>query len=686
MGDSDASARRVAWWALIAAIALVPLANTVLTLPLTGQTITFEMYDLPKVFLLRVAILIATAAWTWSAVSRGIVRRTPVDGLVLAIVGWVGLTTVLSISPVTSFLGQYRRDEGLLMWVTYALLFFLTVQLVDTTAKIRRLAEVIALVSAPIAVFGVLQFLGLDPVPWQDLSYAGRAFSTYGNPEPLGNYLMFSLPLSAALMIAEKDQRRRSIWWICLTLNLTCMLVTFTRAAWIGGAVSLLMLGAFAWTRRAYVMRQLDVAMGAVAASAVGLVVALSAARDDQVANVPARLATLFEFDAGSGRTRLDLWVSTIDAIQAQPIFGFGPDTYGLFFPAFRTAEYYWYAASLSSADNAHSYPLHLASTIGIPGMALVVGLLAWVGFLFARKVAKAHGRSPAGTGEVVAVGFGAALAGYFVCLLFGMSTAGTTFLMWIAMGVLVSPMARSVEFTRSARTRPTAWSATAACVLLIALAAVPVAADRAQLVSQRISTGEVRLQQAERSVRIAPYIEEYQRHRYVVRSETARNAILSGLEGGVEPTEQMRLAFDDALDEIDDAIERAPWYVPHYEFKAMACNFAVEYLDESYAARAEHVADRGLDRFPNTPILLFERARARLAMGHARDAEADLVSALTLDPRLTEATVLLSHSLVSRGEQQAALSVLNQYEPSVSDKDAVRNAIATIEQSLEAQ
>lgn len=655
MGDSQLSARHVAWAALIAAAALVPLANTVFTLPFASETITFEMYDVPKVFVLRVAVLIAIAAWSWSAVSDGRIRRAPVDGLVLVLLGWIGLSTLLSISPITSLFGQYRRDEGLLMWVTYALLFFLTVQLADSAARVRRLASVIALTSVPVAGYGALQFLGMDPVVWPGLDYATRAFSTYGNPAPLGNFLMFSLPLSAALMIAEKDLRKRSLWWMCMTLNLVCTVVTFTRAAWIGGTISLLIVGVFAWRRRAYVASWLDAAMGAAAVTALTFVVALSAAGNDRVANVPARLATLFEFDSGSGRTRLELWASTLEAIGTRPVFGFGPDTYGLFFPAFRTPEYYRYAAALSTADNAHSYPLHLASTIGVPGLALLVGLLVWVGFLFVRRVVV--GKTPSSNvGDVVvASGFGAALAGYFVCLLFGISTSGTTFLMWISMGVLVSPSARRVEFTASKWTRSWAWVLTATCVLLIASAVTPVIADRAQLISRRLSAGDDRAVQASRSVRWAPYVEEYRRYEYVTRSEAARNAILAELRADREPTAQMRLDFDAALDEIDEAIERAPWYAPHYEFQAVACNFAAEHLDPSYAARAEAVADQGLDRFPNTPTLLLERAHTHLMRGYALDAEADLVTALSLDPRL-------------------------------STEDAVRNAIVSIEQSLEGQ
>ena len=94
-----------------------------------------------------------------------------------------------------------------------------------------------------VAAYGVLQSLGRDIVQWGKLPFeANRAFSTYGNPDLLGGFLMFSVFISIGLALSEERLSWRAVYWTGFLLNMWCLVVAFTRSAWVGSVVGLFFL------------------------------------------------------------------------------------------------------------------------------------------------------------------------------------------------------------------------------------------------------------------------------------------------------------------------------------------------------------------------------------------------------------------------------------------------------------
>ena len=76
------------------------------------------------------------------------------------------LTSFTSISLATALFGKYRRFEGFFSFLTYAVVYFLAVQLADRPSRIRSIARTLLISGAIVAFYGVLQYLGLDPISW----------------------------------------------------------------------------------------------------------------------------------------------------------------------------------------------------------------------------------------------------------------------------------------------------------------------------------------------------------------------------------------------------------------------------------------------------------------------------------------------------------------------------------------
>ena len=132
LGRHETSREKVAWVSLHAL--RVPRADRDVqphVAPRHRQSasapLTYDQFDIVKVFVMRACTLVALAGVGLALFMRGgRVRRTQ-GRLADPRVPRVGalLTTFTSIHPPTALFGKYRRFEGLLSFVNYAVVFFL---------------------------------------------------------------------------------------------------------------------------------------------------------------------------------------------------------------------------------------------------------------------------------------------------------------------------------------------------------------------------------------------------------------------------------------------------------------------------------------------------------------------------------------------------------------------------------
>ncbi|MEI7902225.1 MAG: glycosyl hydrolase, partial [bacterium] len=300
------------------------------TLPLT-----YDQFDIVKVFIMRAFALGGLAAWSFQFFFKGgKLRRTKLDWLIVGFLGWVLLTSFTSISPATALFGKYRRFEGFFSFLTYAVVYFLVVQLADRPSRIRSLARTFMISGIIVAGYGVLQYLGLDPVSWgANLPFeANRGFSTFGNPDLLGGFLIFPLAVSVSLALSERETGWRIFYWSTFLVTMAAWITAFVRGAWLGGGLALILVIIAAVLARPK-LGSVDWSFaGLTGAAGAGLVVR-SLANPNDVLNVWERLQSIFKFGEGSALTRFEIWEAAINAVKAKPITGFGADTFRLVFP-----------------------------------------------------------------------------------------------------------------------------------------------------------------------------------------------------------------------------------------------------------------------------------------------------------------------------------------------------------------
>jgi len=659
------SAQRVAWVCLHALVFSVPVAMSNWTwVPGVMMPFTADQFDIVKVFVQRGITLVAFAAWAWHVlVNGGTVRRTKVDYLILAVLGWYALSSIFSIHPPTAIFGKYRRYEGLLSLVTYAMIYFLAVQFLDRLSRVRSIARTLFFSGIIVNGYGVMQYLGLDPLRWGTLPFeAYRSFSTFGNPDLLGGFVVITLAVSLALALSESDFRWRIVYWSGFLIGSVCWITAFTRGAWIGGAVALIALGVAVWRMRgASRMTRVDWSFAGAIVAAVSVLVVRSLQSPDPVMNVAARLGSILEFDQGSALTRFQIWDAAWRATLDRPIFGFGPDTFRLVFPGYKPIEYTEAAGYLSVADNVHNYFLQLSSSVGIPGMLLLYGLFASVAVLSARNAFK-RAESDKDVSRLILAGMWAASAGYVVKLFFGLSVTGVTFLLWIAMAALMAPLARTVEI------RPPSWGVPAALVIF-AVAAVAswgnlvyLMADNAHLQTKIGATYEERVASAETAIRRNPFNDIYRAELGLVHAEAfsylasqIRLAENQGQDATMMRAEAQRV-FNLAEAEFLETIEFVEYEYDNYVFLANLYNNGVGVLSAEYNEKALAIGRRGIAVSEFGPAIRLQYAIALLDAGDIEEAERQMRAAVEMDSRFADTHMLLAEILAQRGDAAGAL------------------------------
>lgn len=111
----------------------------------------------------------------------------------------------------------------------------------DTRKQLDALVAVMVTVGAAVAGYGVLQYAfkwGYQSAAWVDddmfSSIAFRVSSTLQNPNMLGQYLILTIPLGGAKLLSSKGAWRKLYYFLCCGVMCVCMILTFSRGAWLG--------------------------------------------------------------------------------------------------------------------------------------------------------------------------------------------------------------------------------------------------------------------------------------------------------------------------------------------------------------------------------------------------------------------------------------------------------------------
>lgn len=606
--EPNGSAHTLGWRCFLALVALTPLVLGVLP-PQVGALAAFRAFDvvgLPK----AVAILVL-AGLSLAALCVGVlrgeseVRWHPVLWVVVALVGWAGASTAFSASPALSVWGSPHGNEGLVAIFGYGLVAFLAVQYVRSTRALRAVAIAAVAAGSLVSAYALLQSFGIDPLGW--INDTGRVFSTMGNADALGTYLVFPLALAAGLALSSPRGRARASWWAATALVAGGLLASATRGAWIGALAAALAVGIVGWGGKWQLTRGRKRALTGAAIAGVAVAAAAIVAIRPRLA---ASSTTLWSLLTSLSNGRTIIWLTGLRAWLAHPITGWGPDGFGRAFQSTVGADWFAIVEGIQAAENAHGLPVQVLVTLGIPGLALTVWALGATAVASLRSLHRG-----AGPARLLLVSVWGALVGMAVALAFGVTTPAVAVWLWIAVGLLLAPL------SQPARTPHKALLALGAvCGIALAVwAGSWMYAD--VLVGHAMGTvpGPAQVAELETAARLDPLAANYR----WLAAEAIVNEAVAGQKAGAS-AQAVDETIVRAISSYETAVSANPGdALVRTAFANVLVGYAARHPGSGAAQRAVDVAAQAVALAPRNPAALAALARAYEVSGRRADAEA---------------------------------------------------------------
>jgi len=229
----------------------------------------------------------------------------------------------------------YASANELVRRVVYISLALISMKEVNSDQKFRRLFGWLFWACFVAVFYGVIQHLdylyfppppeqGLDPFIWRQ-AFSARVFSTFGNPNFFGDFLVVLNPLLLAMYL-HKRKKWIIILWLMVSAN---VIWTASKGAWLGYAVGIL---AFVFFAVAFFVHANKVKVRKILwVLALGTVIVVSVGMYKNIAG-----------RTDSASFRIFTWLSTWEMINTHPWIGTGIGTYYVTYPAWRRPQIFF--------------------------------------------------------------------------------------------------------------------------------------------------------------------------------------------------------------------------------------------------------------------------------------------------------------------------------------------------------
>lgn len=326
--------------------------------------------------------------------------------------------------------GAIDRLEGLITITIYMCLFLIARYCSNTNDKFYLIILLTALL---VSIYGISQHFGFDPFIRDNIrtNWGYRSFSTMGNPNFLGTYLVLMIPISIFIFIIKKLK----IGLLFYSIFLYCLLCTSTRGSWLGNITSL---ACFLSLHYYFYKIKKDELNRYILLFTLSIVIVLLYNFQTQgellnrflsITNDAKILLTNGENSDYTGAHRGFIWKRVIELITKRPIFGYGIENLGITFDKYYQDDMIGLWGKIINVDRAHNEYLHIAVSSGIPS------LIAYLSFIM---LILKNGLSKIIHDKYMLLLI-SSIVGYLVSAFFNISVVSVVYVYWIFLGLMAT-------------------------------------------------------------------------------------------------------------------------------------------------------------------------------------------------------------------------------------------------------
>jgi O-antigen ligase len=277
------------------------------------------------------------------------------------------------------------------LYAAYFMIFYSASVLFRGKKTVKLVLCFLIISTFMLSMLGIYQYF-FAKIPtaeaWVDVEQfpelATRVYATLENPNVLGEYLGLTIPLVLGLFWASGKYRQKSLLAVVLGVLTLCLVLTFSRGAWVGLAVSVFAFALFKEPR----LLVLIVILGVLAPMFLPSV-------------VTNRISSIGSLEDSSNAYRVTIWIAALRMIKDYWLNGVG---LGL---VVFSRVYRDYMIAGASAIHAHNLYLEIGLEMGIIGL-LALLWMALRGFSEALTCVESNHRM-----SFISTGIVAALVGH---------------------------------------------------------------------------------------------------------------------------------------------------------------------------------------------------------------------------------------------------------------------------------
>jgi O-antigen ligase len=471
---------------LAAALALAAIAVVLVSVP--SRLFDLDRHSVPKELVVHAAGLLSLL---WLLHGRRPPRAGIVEVLLAAFVAWTGLSALLAENRWISV-----RVAGL----TYsAFLVFLSGRRLADEGAGRLALGGLGLAAILGAAIGAAQAYGLN-LDW--LTDDRPPGGTFGNRNFLAHFGAISTPLLLLLALRARRPLARTVWHAGLAVAACAIVLTRSRAGWLGLGAGLGVFGV-AWLlarreTRAASGRGLRRAAVVIVVGGLAAIVVPNRLEWRSDAPYAETLTRLTDYRTGSGRGRLIQYENSLRLARDHPVLGVGPGNWFVHYPRVTTRG----DRAFSAGDPIPTNPwpssdwVALLAERGVLAALLALGAAGAAILVSLRRL-----RDEDGAVALAAMAVPATLAAAFVTGAFDavLMLAPPAFFVALTVGLLLPPTRPIMERRLEGRRR------TVLATLMLAAAVAVLLLDTAQLAAIRITRDSSARSTVERALRYDP-------------------------------------------------------------------------------------------------------------------------------------------------------------------------------------
>ena len=348
---------------LIPIILLVPFLSLFI-INLNGVNV----YELPKQAFISISITIFIIFTSICFLSKEKIKIKKYKGIYFFISLWIlslFISTIFGIAPYKSFFGDYFRLSGVLSHLLYILYFLIVLSFIKNKKDIEIFLLGILIISIPLSIHAILQkagfFLIFSIEDLKEAGFLGRSYSTFGNPNMLGQYLIFPIFISFYFFLEKQKKLKFLLLFLLLIISI---LFTENRASLLGISIGISLYFFFAKN---------------IKNTTKILTIAL-------ITTLFSSYIYAFSPSLRSFSSRIELWKSGTKSFIENPIFGTGFETFDINFQKNITENYYKHEPLFHTADRAHNEIIDIQSSLGIYGFIIYFSAILFLIIKFLYK------------------------------------------------------------------------------------------------------------------------------------------------------------------------------------------------------------------------------------------------------------------------------------------------------------